>query len=301
MQKLTFLALPLLLAALPAAAQDASPPGDEALDADQLASSAQNAEDPGEKNVFDGDYVILGVGAVSLPRYDGADENQIIPAAGAIGRVGGVGFRLRGPSLTTDFIPDAKGSKIGFRFGPTIRYRGGRNGKTGDPVVNLLSKRKYVLEAGAGAGVSFDEVLSQQDSLSFGVGARWDISGHGGGMSISPSASYLLPLSKGIVFGAQVSGDFVDGDYADYAYSISPADSIASGLPAYDAKGGFKELSLGAFTAFDLNGNFLDGGFAVGGGVMYSKLFGSAAKTPITRIRGDRNQWMFGAGAAYAF
>ena len=69
----------------------------------------------------------------------------------------------------------------------------------------------------------------------------------------------------------------------------------------YKAKGGFQEASIGIATARDLNGNLLDGGFAVGVGALYSRLFGSAAKTPITSIRGSRNQWTFGGGLAYTF
>jgi outer membrane scaffolding protein for murein synthesis (MipA/OmpV family) len=93
----------------------------------------------------------------------------------------------------------------------------------------------------------------------------------------------------------------MSGEYARYNYSISPAQSAASGLPAYRAKGGFKEASAGAFTGIDLDGNLLNGGFALGAGVLYSRLYGSAAKTPITRDRGSRSQWIAGGGIAYVF
>ena len=77
--------------------------------------------------------------------------------------------------------------------------------------------------------------------------------------------------------------------------------SAASGLPAFAASGGFKEASLGAFTALDLTGDLLDGGFAVGVGALYTRLYGSAAKTPITSIRGSGHQWLLGAGIAHTF
>ena len=67
------------------------------------------------------------------------------------------------------------------------------------------------------------------------------------------------------------------------------------------AKGGLKELSVGAFTAYDLSGDFRDGGFMIGIGAQYGRLQGSAAKTPITSIRGDADQWVAGGGVAYGF
>lgn len=306
------LIVPSMLSAASAAhAQDG---GDlPAPDADQVTASADAMqktakdmprpwnESPVDRAVFDGDYAIVGVGLASLPSYEGSDNARIIPAAGAIGRVGGVGFRIKGPSLATDLVKDPKGAKVGISFGPNIRWAGARGGGVKDPVVARLPKVKATIEAGVSAGLNFKELATKQDSLSVGVGARWDVSGKGGGRIVSASASYLLPVHKAQVFGLQASADFVNRKYARYRYSISAAGSAISGLPAYTGRGGLKEVSFGAFTARDLSGNFLDGGLAAGAGVMYTRLHGSAARTPTTRLRGSRNQWMFGGGLAYSF
>lgn len=254
-----------------------------------------------EKTVFDGDYVVVGIGAMSAPTYEGSDNSRILPAAGASGEVAGIGFSLRGPSLSLDLIKDKRGAKTGLRFGPQIRLRANRNGKIGDPVVARLGELDKVVEAGFRAGVHFDEVLSQADGLSVGVSARWDVSGKGSGMVITPSATYLLPVSRAQAIGILASAQFVDGRYSRYNYDVTPEGAAASGLPVYRAKGGFQEASIGIATARDLSGDILDGGFALGAGLLYSRLFGSAAKTPITAIRGDRDQWTFGAGLAYSF
>lgn len=254
-----------------------------------------------DQSVFDGDYLIVGVGAMSVPTYDGSDDGHIIPAAGATGEVGGIGFTLRGPSLSLDFIRDKPGSDVGFRFGPQVRLRSNRHGKVGDPVVAALGKLDNVIEAGFRVGMSFDDVISREDGLSVGVSARWDVSGKGAGRVVTPSASYLLPVSRAQAFGFLASMQFMDGQYADYNYAVTPEGAAVSGLPVFDAKGGLREVSFGVATARDLSGDFLDGGFAIGGGLMYSRLFGSAAKTPITRIRGSRKQWVFGGGLSYTF
>lgn len=258
-------------------------------------------EPPTDSDVFDGDYAIVGVGVGSLPTYEGSNNYKIMPAAGIMGSVGGVGFRLRGPSLTTDLIRNKKGSRIGFRAGPSVRWRGGRSGNLKDDVVERLPDLDGGLELGIGMGVSIKRVLTKYDSLSFGVSRRWDVSGKGAGQSSSISTSYMMPVSKAQIFGFQASAIFNNDKNARYSYDVTPEGSAASGLPVFNAKGGLNEINFGAFTARDLSGDFLDGGFAVGAGVMYSRLQGSAADTPITSIRGDADQWMFGGGVSYTF
>lgn len=254
-----------------------------------------------DDSVFDGDYAIVGVGVMSTPSYEGSDENRILPAAGVTGELGGIGFTVRGPSLSLDLLKDKPGQKVGLRFGPQVRLRSNRHSKIGDEVVARLGKLDNVVEAGLRVGASFEDVLSRSDGLSVGVSARWDVSGKGSGRVITPSATYLLPVSKAQVFGFLASARFGDGKYARYNYSISPEGSAASGLPVYNAKGGLQEVSVGIATARDLSGDFLDGGFALGAGAMYSRLYGSAARTPITSIRGDRDQWTLGGGLTYTF
>ena len=259
------------------------------------------AQDASGGNVFAGDYVTVGLGVGALPEYSGSDEYRVLPLAGAMGRVGGVSFRLLGPSRTTDLYDDAPGAPVTLRIGPSLRWGGNRSGKVGDPVVDALPRLKSGFEAGLGLGVGFKRLVTKYDRMSLGLHTRRDISGRGGGMTWSASMSYYTPVSRAQIVGFQVSGDFVDGDFARYNYSVTPAGSAASGLPVYRARGGFREVDVGIATVRDLNGNLLDGGFAIGAGVLYTRLHGSAAKTPITSQRGSRNQWLGGLGLAYTF
>ncbi|HKX79809.1 MAG TPA: MipA/OmpV family protein [Novosphingobium sp.] len=251
--------------------------------------------------VFDGDYAIVGVGAAISPDYEGSNDSQVLPLLGATGEVGGIGFTIRGPSLSLDLLSFDVSEKVSVTIGPQARYRANRTGSVKDEVVDKLERLDGVIEAGGRVGVRFQEVFSVADALSMGVSARWDASGKGSGYIITPSMTYRLPVSKAQAVGVLVSTEYISGDYADYNYNVSQAGSLASGLPVYDAKGGFKEITLGIGTVRDLSGNGLDGGFAIGGGISYTRLFGSAAKTPITSLRGSRDQWFFGAGLGYTF
>lgn len=274
--------LVLGFAALPAAAQEIS----------------------AENSVFSGDFLIAGAGVAVAPNYEGSDDLVASPAGAVAGRIGGIGINARAFGLSLDLIPDAaRVGGIGFTLGPVVRYRTNRSGRIVDDVVAKLGKLRGVVEVGVTAGIDAKKVLNPYDSLSFSVDLRWDASGRGSGLIVAPGVSYLTPVSKGIAVGGALNANFIDSRYANYNFSVTPAGSLATGgvLPAYTARGGLKDVGVGAFTAFDLNGNFLDGGPAIGLGAMYSRLFNSAAESPVTSIRGRRSQLIFGAAASYTF
>lgn len=254
-----------------------------------------------EKSVFDGDFIIVAAGVVALPSYEGSDNTAVIPAGAVAGRVRGIGINPRAAGVAFDVVPDREGARVGFSLGPVVRLRMNRSGRIKDPVVAQLGKLPKVFEAGVQAGVTLRHVLNGHDQLSIGAEVRWDISGKGSGHIIAPSISYLTPLSRKMVAGALLSAEVANRDYARFNYDVTPAGSIASGLPVYTARGGLKAVNLGMFVARDLNGNLLDGGLLIGGGAMYTRLTGSAAETPLTSIRGSRNQWFFGGGLGYVF
>lgn len=251
------------------------------------------------KNVFEGDFLILAAGAMAGPNFEGSKQTVAIPAAGVAGRLFGIGISPRAAGIALNFVPSKPGAKVSFSLGPVIRYRSNRSGTIKDPVVASLGKLRGVLESGFNLGLTVRKVFNRHDQLSAGVDLRWDILGRGGGGVVAPSVSYLTPLSRAQVVGLLVSAEVGNKRFADYNYSVSPAGSAASGLPVYSARRGLKSVSAGIFTARDLDGNLLNGGFAVAVGAIYSRLKGSAAESPITRLRGKRSQWMVGGGLAY--
>lgn len=254
-----------------------------------------------EKTAFDGDFLIIAAGAVLLPSYEGADETSVLPAAAFAGRIGGVGISPRAAGFALDLVPEKPGTRMSLGLGPVLRLRMNRSGRIKDPVVARLGELRSIIEGGVSATVTFKRVLNPHDQLSIGSDFRWDISGRGGGGLIAPSVSYLTPVSRAQVVGMLASAEVADKRFASYNYEVSPAGSAASGLPAYTARGGLKALSIGAFTARDLDANLLNGGLSIGVGAMYTRLKGSAAETPITAIRGKASQWFAAAGLGYTF
>ena len=267
------------------------------------APEAESAKaDAPDRGVFEGDWLTLGVGVGYGPSYDGSDDYTVFPAPIAQGSLGGFDFGARGPGLYVDLIPDSNSdSNIKFLAGPLVRVRLDRNSKIKDPVVRALGKEDVAIEVGATAGVSFSKVLHDFDTLTFSVDAQWDVAKAHRGRLITPTISYSTPLSQAIFTNLSVSAVRVDGDYADTYFSIDAAGSAASGLPVFDADGGWKSYGATLLGGYDLSGDIRDGGWGAFALVSYSRLTGDAKRSPVTSIRGDADQWFLAAGVSYTF
>ncbi len=274
--------------------------------AQPLYAQAQEADsaktDAPDLGVFAGDWLTLGVGAGYAPSYDGSDDYVLFPAPIAQGSVGGFDFGARGPGLYVDLIADGNSaSDVKFLLGPLVRVRLDRNSKIKDPVVGLLGKEDVAIEVGATAGVSFSKVLHAYDTLTISTDVQWDVAKAHRGRLISPSISYSTPLSPAIFTNLSLSATHVDGNYADTYFSIDAAGSAASGLPVFQADGGWKSYGASLLGGYDLSGDARDGGWGMFGLVSYSRLTGDAKRSPVTSIRGDADQWFLAAGVSYTF
>lgn len=267
---------------------------------------AQDSEAPpvdmSDRGVFGGDWVTVGLGAGYGPSYDGSDEYVLFPAPLAQGSVGGIEFGARGPGLYADLIADSNSdSNVKFLAGPLLRFRMDRNSNIKDPVVRLLGKEDVAIEVGATAGVSFSKILHPFDTLTVSSDIQWDVAGAHKGRVISPSISYSTPLSTAIFTSVSLSATHIDENYADTYFSIDQAGSTASGLPQFDADGGWKSYGASLLGGVDLSGDARDGGWGIYGFINYSRLTNDAARSPVTSLRGDADQWFMAGGISYTF
>ena len=276
--RLPFALLPLLIAA-PAFAQDR----------------------PTGPTVFDGDFLIVGGGVAYGPSYEGSDAYVAFPVPAIAGRLGGIGISPRPGGLALDFINDPRDAKFSFQLGPAARIRFDRNRQIKDPVVAALGKRGVAVEVGGNAGFSINRITNPYDSLTFGVDVRHDVAGAHDGLVIAPNASFQTPLSKGSFVAINVGAEHVDGKYARYYYSVTPGESLASGLPVYGARGGWKNVSVGTLAAIDLDGDLTNGGFSIFAGGNYSRLLGNFERAPVVSIRGTPDQFTGAVGIGYNF
>lgn len=279
----------LALSVAPAFAQNA--PAATPPDAGALAAS------PG------GDSITIGAGAVYLPDYEGSNDYKFSPAPGAVGSIKGFNFTIAGNRASVDLIPNKPGPGWDVQLGPVGVINFNRSSLKGidDLRIRALGKVNTAIELGGYVGLGKTGVItSEYDRLSVSVSYRHDVNGaHDSGIW-QPSLNYLTPLSRKAVVGLFASAEHVERGYATTYYSITAAQSVASGLPAYGARGGWKNYTLGALGSVALTGDLLHGFKLVGGGT-YARLLNGFSYSPVVRIAGKSSQWLGVVGLAYTF
>lgn len=265
-----------------------------------FAGSPAVAQDVTREDLDEGDYLTVGAGAIYAPSYDGSDDYVVSPIPVVQGRVKGVVISPRPAGVALDLVPDARDARIGFSLGPVATISRNRAKQIKDPVVRAAGKLDTAVELGASGGITAYRLLNPYDALTLSADVKWDIAAYKG-MTWSPSISYATPVSKAVLVTLVASARHVDDDYARYYYSVTPAQSAASGLPEYQAKGGWESVSAGLLVGWDFSGDLRDGGFSLFSVASYSRMLNNAKDTPYTSLRGDADQWLLGAGLAYSF
>ena len=277
----------VLLAAAPAYAQDAPVP------------PAGNAQLDSE---FAADHITVGVGGAYLPDYDGSNDYRFAPGPVAIGSVKGFNFSVIGNRASIDLIP-SRGSAIDVQFGPVAVLNFDRSSlkSIDDTRVRALGKRSTTLELGGYVGIGKTGIItSKYDTLSASVSYRQGVTGAHDSYIWQPSVTYLTPLSRKAAVGLVGSAQYAGQGYASTYYSISPTQSIASGLPQFNARKGWKNYSVGGFATYSLTGDLLHG-FKIAAGGTYTRALNDFSYSPIVRIAGSPNQFLGAVGLAYTF
>lgn len=306
---------PLALALGVVHAGAATPALAEEIEAENTAAEAEQPAPPPPppakppfafaKPVFDETWATIGLGVGMVPSYAGSNDYIAFPLPLIAGRVGGVGIAPNGPGFVLDLnspkpaMVPKKGPRVAF--GPAIRFRNDRNNRISDDVVARAGKLDAALEVGANVAVAWRGVVKPLDQLSIGVQARRDMLGAHEGWVIEPQVSYRALVGKAMTLQAQASMEFTDNRFARYYFSVTPAQSAASGLAQYSADGGLNRIGTTAILSYDLDRNPLNGGWALTGVGGYSRLVGDSADTPYTSVRGDANQFILGGGVAFTF
>ncbi len=281
--------------ALPAAAQDQSdtrePTQGAAQETPQLTL---------EGSALDGDYLAVGVGVGYGPGYIGSDDYKVLPLPLFQGRLGGIGINPRPAGLALDLINDDD-KRVSFQFGPELKLNFNRSIGVSDPVVEAFPDLDVAIEVGPTIGVNVDGLLNPVDSLNLNADILFDVAGAHGGASVRPTVTYFTPVSRGAAITLSAHATWIDDKYADYYYSVNPALSPGTILNAFQAEGGFQDTGLTGLAFIDLNGDLLDGGFALFGIASYTRLLEDAADSPFTSQAGSADQFFGGVGIGYTF
>jgi MipA family protein len=251
----------------------------------------------------DRNTITAGLGVVVLPDYEGANDYRIIPGGIVRGKVSGISFFTRGLTLYVDLIPEPAGEKVDVSFGPIIQYRASRTNADSieDARVAALGELDSALEVGAWAGVSKTGVItSAYDTISARISYQHDVIGGHDSYIIQPTFEYGTPLSTTTFVGIGATADYVGGDFARTYYSITPGQSVASGLPVFGAEAGFKSIGGNIILGQSLSGD-LRRGLGLFALVGYTRMLGDFGDSPVVSVAGSRSQWIGGIGLGYTF
>ena len=249
------------------------------------------------------DTITAGVAGVYLSDYEGSNDYRWVPAPAAVGSVKGYAFLLAGNRASVDLIRNAPGPVWDLQAGPigVVNFNRSSLDSIDDPRVRALGKVKTAIELGGYVGIGKTGVItSPYDKLSVTVSYRHDVANaHDSGIW-QPSVNYITPLSPKAAVALFGSAERAGRGYATTYFSVSPTQTIASGLPTYNARGGWKNYTVGGLATYSLTGNLLKGFKLVAGGT-YRRMLNDFADSPLVSIAGSKNQWLGAVGLAYTF
>jgi outer membrane protein len=227
--------------------------------------------------------VRVGLGAQLRPKFPGADDTSLAPLFHIKIARGAHQFAFGAPD---DSPGIALVSKDGFSFGPAVNLVGRRKqSDVGAPVGSVAT----TFEAGAFAQYLAGDSFRVRAELLKGINGHEGVVGSIGADKIWRDGDrYVVSIGPRVLFS--------DGRYQRAYFGVTPAASLASGLPAYRPGGGVHGIAVASGVTYALNSRWGLFGFA-----RYERLVGDAAKSPIVRQYGSRNQLSGGIGLNYTF
>lgn len=223
----------------------------------------------------------IGAGAGFRPDYEGSDDYEVTPVPHVMVSYRDLVF-LRGPMLGANVL-NVRGAQDGdrLRVGPLVRYQMGRDEDANDALKGLGD-----IDGGVevGAFVSYST-----GPWSAGVTAFQDVSGSHDGLSMEFSGGYKHAFAPNLTLRTKLSTTWADDDYTAAYFGVSSSQSQRSGLRAYQAEGGIKDVGVGADLDYSFNQSW-----GITGSLGYKRLVGDAADSPLVKDEGTANQFSTG-------
>jgi len=227
--------------------------------------------------------VRLGLGAQLQPKYYGGDETELGPLWELDFATGDNEFRFEAPD---DGFDIALISEDSFAAGPVAQFQRGR--KNSD-VGAAVGKVKTTIEAGAFVQFNPIEALRIRGELRKGIGGHEGLVGDvGADLVWRDGDNYVFSIGPRVLFS--------NAKFQRAFFEVTPAAALATGLPVYRPDGGMHAVAATSGLTYQFNKDFGMFGYA-----RYERLVSDAAKSPIVRQLGSRNQESAGIGLTYTF
>ncbi|NWG91905.1 MAG: MipA/OmpV family protein [Parvularculaceae bacterium] len=170
----------------------------------------------------------------------------------------------------------------GFSFGPSIRLVGDRD-EDDNAALTGLGDIDHTFEVGGFAATKFVDRFLFRAKIRKGV-----VGGHDG-LSVDAAGTFLLFRFGRVSTSVSGNATWIGDSYADTYFSVTPAQSAASGLPVYDAGRGIRDVG-GSLNAYI---NIMKR-WSLNPYVSYRYILPEFANTPIIETYGDQNQYIAG-------
>ena len=227
--------------------------------------------------------VRAGLGAQVRPNYYGADKTVVAPLFDIDVARGDDLFKFEAPD---DHLAIAVINKDGLSIGPAANIASSRkDSDVGAP----LGKVKTTIEAGAFAQYQWGESIRLRAEVLKGIGGHKGLVGALGADKVWRDGDrYVFSVGPRLLVS--------DGRYQRAYFGVTPAAAVATGLPAYRPGGGIHGAALASGLDYQFSPRIGAFGFA-----RYERLLGDAARSPVVREFGSRNQYSAGVGLNYSF
>ncbi|MGN6155760.1 MAG: MipA/OmpV family protein [Sphingomicrobium sp.] len=228
--------------------------------------------------------VRVGLGAQVKPDFVGSDSVDVAPLFDLDTARGTNEFKFEAPDYSFGFPVINTGA---FEFGPAVNLASGR--KRSD--IDLpLDRVKTTIEAGGYASFQVSKSIFVRAEVLKGLGGHKGIVGTIGADQVWRDGDrYVFSIGPRLLFS--------DGRYQRAYFGVTPAEALATGLPAYRPSGGIHGVAVASGLSYQF-----DPTWGVFGYARYERLVGDAADSPIVRSSfGSRNQISAGIGLNYTF
>jgi outer membrane protein len=229
--------------------------------------------------------VTIGVEGRMLPSYEGSDSFTFAPFPMFSIRRAGTPAPFRGPR---DGFGVAILDTAAFKAGPAFKVRFARR-ESSDGDLRGLGNVDFAFEAGGFVEYWPTQWLRTRAELRQGIG------GHQGLVS-DITADLVVPVGPQWTLSGGPRVTLATKAATSPYFSVTQTQSVASGLPVYDAGGGLRSYGAGAQARYAWSPQWASHVF-----VEYERLAGDAADAPLVVQRGSRDQVQVGLGLAYSF
>jgi outer membrane protein len=229
--------------------------------------------------------VMVGIGGEYRPDFQGSKNWMLSPIPiFSIRRAGSVD-QFRGPRDSASIALIDFGD---LRAGPAAKFVGSRKSDKYSELTGL-GDVKAAFELGGFVEYYPVDWLRLRSELRQGMG------GHLGTVA-DASADLIVPLIQRLTISAGPRFTWKSSKAVAPYFGVDAVQSLASGLPMYDAKGGAYSVGFGSQVSYRINPQW-----EVHAYVEYEKLLGDVANSPLVTRRGSSNQTTIGLGASYSF